>query len=184
MTSGIETEIKLQLTHAEQGTALLTKAGFEILVPRVFEENVMLDDQAGTLRASGKLLRVRRAGDLVTCTYKGPSLPGPHKQREEKEFTAASFEAVSLVFSALGYQERFRYEKYRTEFARAGQHGLAVLDETPIGCYLELEGEAEWIDRTAAELGFNTASYIASSYAKLYLQWCAANGQPVRNMVF
>lgn len=189
VNTGIETEIKLKLQDAAQGVALLAAAGFQVEVPRVFERNAVLDDDAATLRSSGRLLRLRQAGHRVTCTFKGPSRVGLHKQREEREFIADDYEAARLVFSGLGYQERFRYEKYRTEFIRTertgtSHAGLAVLDETPVGCFLELEGEAGWIDATALELGFSAADYLTSSYASLYFEWCAARGETPSNMVF
>jgi adenylate cyclase class 2 len=53
----------------------------------------------------------------------------------------------------LRYEPSFRYEKYRTEFAREGEAGVAVLGETPIGNFIELEGPGRWIDTTAREPG-------------------------------
>jgi adenylate cyclase class 2 len=72
----------------------------------------------------------------------------------------------------------FRYEKYRTEFARGSEPGLVTLDETPVGNFMELEGPARWIDHTAKVLGFSRDAYITDSYGKLYEDWCAA-----RNLV-
>jgi len=52
----------------------------------------------------------------------------------------------------------FRYEKYGPPFIcqiqNVGRGLLIELDETPIGAFVELEGPAEAIDRTATELGF------------------------------
>ena len=58
----------------------------------------------------------------------------------------------------------FRYEKYRTEFRQPRRAGVAMLDETPVGVYLELEGTPHWIDRTARRLGFQESDYITASY--------------------
>ena len=63
-------------------------------------------------------------------------------------------DAFTLVLDRLGYQPAFRYEKYRTQLQAAGEPGLITIDETPIGVYLELEGPQDWIDSTAARLGF------------------------------
>jgi len=47
-----------------------------------------------------------------------------------------------------------------------------------------LEGTTEWIDRTAARLGFSPAEYVTVSYAALYGEYRNANqGAPV-NMTF
>ena len=61
---------------------------------------------------------------------------------------------------------------------------MAVLDETPIGTYLELEGPGAWIDATAAELGFAARDYILLSYGTLYRNHCREMGMEVGHMVF
>jgi hypothetical protein len=35
-----------------------------------------------------------------------------------------------------------------------------MLDETPAGVFLELEGPSRWIDRTARRLGFAESDYL------------------------
>ena len=169
----IETEIKLRVENAAQARSLLRRHGFRVIKRRVFERNLVLDDEAGSLRERGMLLRVRGAGKpgglkIVSCTFKGVEKPGRHKSREEREFRADNLESCVALFAALGFREAFRYEKYRTELAHAGEPGHVTLDETPIGIFLELEGPARWIDRTAKELGFSAATYITESYGKLY----------------
>ena len=182
--SSVETEIKLPVASAARGRKLLRDAGFEIHVKRIFERNLVLDDDAQSLRNSERLLRVREAGKTVTCTFKGPPRVTNHKQREEREFKASSFQTALHLFAGIGFTERFRYEKYRTEFVQASAGGIATLDETPAGCFLELEGKSQWIDRTARALGFTPADYITISYSKIYLNWCAANGRKAANFVF
>jgi adenylate cyclase class 2 len=177
----IETEIKLRVGSSGQADvakvrALLRRHGFAIATPRVFEQNLVLDDREGTIRERGMLLRLRAAGKAVTCTFKGPETPGRHKSREEREFGANDLESCVAVFAALGFREVFRYEKYRTEFARDDEPGIVTLDETPVGNFMELEGPARWIDRTAKALGFSRAAYITDSYGKLYEDWCRKSG--------
>ncbi len=62
--------------------------------------------------------------------------------------------------------------------------GVATLDETPVGVYLELEGTPNWIDRMARKLGFDEAAYITASYGRLYLEWCKAHEINPSNMIF
>ena len=54
----------------------------------------------------------------------------------------------------------------------AAAHGKVLLDETPIGNFLEIEGSPRWIDRTARALGFFDGDYITRSYGYLYLAYC------------
>ncbi|MGA2714413.1 MAG: class IV adenylate cyclase [Bryobacteraceae bacterium] len=184
MKAPIETEIKLALSSAAKGRALLRRLGFKTIAPRIFERNLVLDDGRGSLRERRMLLRVRSAGKTVTCTFKGPEMPSRHKRRVENEFTASDFDSCLAVFAGLGFHEAFRYEKYRTEFARDREPGIATLDETPIGIYMELEGPARWIDRTAKALGFSRDAYITASYGQLYTDWCEVRGIQPTDMRF
>jgi adenylate cyclase, class 2 len=179
-----EIEVKIAVESAAQIRARLRAAGFRVHKTRVFEQNIVLDDAAGSLRSRHLLLRVRTAGKLITCTFKGQEIAGPHKRREEREFHADNLEECLALFSGLGYAPALRYEKYRTEFAREGEPGHAVVDETPIGVFMELEGPSRWIDKTARELGFSRDDYILLSYGRLFEQWCAEHGVESRNMAF
>jgi len=167
----IETEIKLPVGSPAKVRALLRARGFGIIAPRIFEQNLVLDDEAQSIRARGMLLRVRGAGKVVTCTFKGAATGVRHKSRVEREFHADKIEECLAVFAGIGYRERFRYEKYRTEFARRGEPGIVTLDETPIGNFMEIEGPSRWIDATAKELGFPRSAYVTLSYGRLFENW-------------
>lgn len=165
-----EVEIKLRVPSAEDARRLLRAAGFRVVRERVHESNVVYDTEEGSLRRTGRLLRVREAGSRVLLTYKGPAENATHKSREEIEVSVSDRGAFCLVLERLGMMPSFLYEKYRTEFRQPGIDGFATVDETPIGDYIELEGDAAWIDRTAAELGFRQRDYITASYASLYFK--------------
>lgn len=179
-----ETEIKLAVDDANAARGLLRAAGFRVFKRRVFEANTVFDTQELTLRKAGLLLRVRQAGSVRTLTYKGPSTPSKHKSREELELVIPDARVISAILERLGFHPVFRYEKYRTEYKKPGGRGVATLDETPVGIYLELEGSALWIDRTARKLNFSEQDYITQSYAALYLDWCRRHGIEPGDMVF
>jgi adenylate cyclase class 2 len=180
----IETEIKLRVESAPKARALLRRHAFAVTALRVFERNLVLDNEQATLRESGMLLRLRSAGSVTTCTFKGPVTTTRLKSREEIEFRASDIESCIALFEALGFREAFRYEKYRAEFARAGEPGHVTLDETPIGVFMELEGPGRWIVRTAKTLGFQPSLWITESYSKLYDDWCQAKGIEPKDMRF
>ncbi|HWR50664.1 MAG TPA: class IV adenylate cyclase [Bryobacteraceae bacterium] len=181
---GLEVEIKLRLEDAEDGLRRLAEAGFVIARARTFESNTVYDTAAGELRRSDRLLRVRTSGDRVLLTYKGPSIAARHKTREEIETALPEAHTVPLILERLGYRPAFRYEKYRTGFGRAGEPGEAVLDETPIGAFLELEGPPDWIDRTTVLLGFSPADAITATYAALYFDYVRDHPSAPAQMVF
>jgi len=179
-----ETEIKLAVANINAARGMLRAAGFRVWKRRVFESNTVFDTPELTLRQAGLLLRMRQAGSVRTLTYKGPSIPGKHKSREELELVIPDARVMIAIIERLGYHPVFRYDKYRTEFKQFRGRGVAVLDETPVGVYLELEGAARWIDRTARKLNFSEQDYITVSYASLYLDWCSRHGIRPGNMVF
>jgi adenylate cyclase, class 2 len=179
-----EIEIKLAVPDARTARRMLRKAGFEVSRGRVFEANTLFDTPKLTLRKSGRLLRVRTAGRTSTVTYKGVPETGRHKSREELEVTVNDARKASAIAERIGFRPVFRYEKYRTEYQQPRWAGVAVVDETPIGVYLELEGTPAWIDRTARRLGFPEKDYITVSYGGLYLDWCKKNNCKPGDMVF
>ena len=79
---------------------------------------------------------------------------------------------------------RFRYEKFRTEFADISHSGHVVLDETPIGNIGEIEGPAKWIDDVARKLGISEADYITLSYATMFFAWRERTGSTACEMTW
>ncbi len=179
-----EVEVKISVADAARTRSLLRENGFRIHKARVFERNLVLDDEAGSVRARNLLLRVRTAGKQITCTFKGKEIPGPHKRREEREFHPDQADECLAVFAGLGFLPTYTYEKYRTEFTRGEEPGVVTLDETPIGTFLELEGPARWIDATAKLLGHSRADYITASYGRLYEEWCKEYEIESKDMTF
>jgi len=179
-----EVEIKLRVGSVEQAKRLLRTAGFKVSKRRIFESNTVFDTSSLELRASSRLLRLRQSGNAHILTFKGTPTAGRHKTREEIETSLGDAEALREILARLGFKVVFRYEKYRTEFRRPDEAGLATLDETPIGVFLELEGSPTWIDRAARLLGFSESDYLTESYGGLFLQWCSKKGIKSDRMVF
>ena len=188
MSGPVETEIKLSIKDGlDSARALLEGHGFAIVQPRTLQADQVYDFPDDLLRKSGRLLRVRSETALdhtaAILTYKGPTAPGPHKSREELETSAADGPTLELIFNRLGLVPSFRYEKYRVTYQLSGDPGVVVIDETPIGVFLELEGPSYWIDATASRLGFTPQDYIVASYASLYRTYLTKHSGPP-DMVF
>jgi len=162
----------------------LSQLGYVIVKPRVLEVNIVFDTPSAVLRRESKLLRLRQAGRTGIITFKGPPAPGPYKSREEIEAGVSDGPGMQLVLERLGFAPVFRYEKYRTEYARPRQAGVIMLDQTPIGNFLELEGSPRWIDSAARALGYSQADYLTASYGALYLQHCRDSGATPVHMTF
>jgi adenylate cyclase class 2 len=155
-----------------------------VAVPRSFESNVLFDTPDSRLRSEGRLLRIRSFRGTVTLTFKGPAQSHVYKSRPETELTISSKDAGILVLEGLGLSPQFIYEKYRTQYDRERSRGIVLLDETPIGTFLEIEGDPRSIDAAAKALGFRRGDYITSSYGKLYRDYCAVQKVAPANMVF
>jgi adenylate cyclase class 2 len=182
----VETEIKLRLTQGpKRARALLEQHGFQVTGPRQLETDQIFDLPTGELRQRGRVLRLRSTGGQWTVTYKGPAdTSAKHKSREEIETDVSDGAVFAEILERLGYRPTFAYEKFRTTFKVAGEEGIATLDETPIGDFLELEGPGYWIDQTAVKLGFGPADYITSSYAALYEEHRRTHATVPRDMQF
>lgn len=171
-----ETEIKLKIADPGQIRQKLLSLGFLISVERSFEDNHVYDLPDGSLRQRGCLFRVREYNGKTITTYKGPATIAFNvKSREEVEAEVSPGGNFHRMLEGLGMRLSFRYQKYRTEFRRdigkAGGEGIYVMvDETPIGNYLEIEGSKEGIESVASTLGFSTPDYITDSYLSLYLK--------------
>jgi adenylate cyclase class 2 len=180
----VETEIKLAVPDVRAARRLLRDAGFRVSRRRVFEANTLFDTPRNALRRSRTLLRLRQAGGAAIVTYKGAPTASRHKSREELETSVADAKEMRSILERLGFRAMWRYEKYRTEYRLERGAGMATLDETPIGVYVELEGSSNWIDRMARVLGFGPPDYIALSYGRLYLEDCQRRKVTPGDMVF
>ena len=127
----------------------------------------MLWDRNGELRATGSALRTRSYAGQSRLTWKGPKVPDPIlKIRPEQESGIENPEALDAILRALGYAPVLRMEKSRAVWERAELE--ACLDETPFGCYLELEGEPQAIRAAMESLGLAPDRAEPRSYPELY----------------
>lgn len=178
-----EVEIKF-LVHAP--TALvraLQSAGFTEKTPSTFESNTLYDNALGDLRRAGEVLRLRLYGERWRLTHKSRgSTEARHKSRVEHETGVEDGEQMHAILLALGFSSSFVYEKYRAEWTDGV--GDVVIDRTPIGHIAEIEGDPEWIDRTARALGVHERDYITASYIELFFRWKQRTGSAAINMTF
>ena len=74
---------------------------------------------------------------------------------------------MEAILDKIGFRPFFIYEKFREVFVLDGVR--VMLDETPIGNFLEIEGQPAGIDAAAARLGFSRGEYLNDSYYRLFL---------------
>lgn len=184
--NAVEIEVKFRVEDVDALADRLRALGFRTVTPRTFERNTLYDTPDRKLRAIQSILRIRKYGDRWVLTHKClPQDHDPnarHKHRIETETEIADGEALGEVFTQLGYEPVFVYEKWRAEYADATGH--CVVDETPIGAFAELEGPEDWIDAVSEKFGLDASSLMTLSYGRLFESWCSETGNPLRDMTF
>jgi len=184
MSSSREIEIKFRIANLDSLVDRLHELGLEQVTPRTHEMNTLFDLPGRPLRARGDLLRLRKYGESWMLTHKAKSKEkdGPHKTRIETETRVENGQEMEAILRALQFEPSFRYEKFRAEWK--GSEGHAVIDETPIGNFGEIEGPPEWIDSMARDLSVSPKDYITETYGGLFAAWKKQTGSPAQEMTF
>lgn len=160
----------------------------EEILPRHFEDNFVLDSDDHRLGIAGVMLRLRTASGKGWITWKGAPVAHPMlKIREEIEVEVGEVQGLLRIFQGIGFRTVFRYQKYRTVFHVSfpdGSHLAAMFDETPIGSFLELEGEEAAIQQALRCLNIPEERTTSASYGALHREYCARRGIPFGDMTF
>ena len=162
-----EIELKLPSRDLDAVRRRIQEQGGAAVSPLHFESNDLYDDAQGRLASSGCTLRLRRANNDTILTFKGPArFESGVKRRREFETSVADGEAAEAILAGLGLTKRFRYEKRREEWKF--EDCLIALDQTPLGDFVEIEGDPTQIRRAVSLLELDSSEAIPYSYAKLY----------------
>lgn len=186
MATTFEAEVKLACDDLDR----LRGAGFELSVvePRHFEDNWLLDSPDQRLLRQGAALRIRLVEGKGWVTYKGAvrDSGSPVKVREEIEVETTGPDRMVELFERVGFRRAFRYQKYRTMYRLAldGSDLKVVLDETPMGNFIEIEGDESGILRVLEAAGFSAADVVPESYPELQASRCRERGVPLEDLVF
>ena len=168
--TSLESELKIPVTDFERVRASLRRERAVVVQVMAREINLLLDQHDGGLRTAGSLLRLRQHGDRNLLTLKGPvSYSGSIKVRSEHETEFSNFPRMVDIFERLGFSVFMRYEKDREEWL-LGEFSV-VLDHTPMGDFVEVEGPPERLEQAAQLLGLETASAVRGSYVSLWLEY-------------
>jgi adenylate cyclase class 2 len=191
--SGLEIEVKLGVASLPEAHRRLAALPATLTEGRQFEDNDIFDLPDGRLAAAKSLLRLRLVGSAGMVTFKS-LVEGTDwddvrvKVRAEVQTPVGAPEAMRNILLRLGFSRVYRYQKYRSYYRWTDPASGAVLsislDETPIGIYIELEGDKPAIDNAAGRMGWAQDDYIVDDYRTLHLAWLEQRGLPSGDMVF
>ena len=182
-TQNEEIEVKFVLDDLAAMRQRVMDMGAVLKTPRTYENNVTYDTADSRLRQGGRLLRLRRDRRNV-LTYKEPL---PHedadfKVRQEFEVEVSDFAQAQAIVEKLGFATSMRYEKYRETFAY--ESAEIVLDELPVGTFMEIEATREQIRSITAALGLDFATRLRGSYGDILEAVCATYDLPLSDLTF
>ncbi len=161
----------------------LVERGSQLLHPIALEDNWVLDDARRSLSAAGRLLRLRRFGGQATLTLKGQaSFSGGVKSRVEMETEVADAEQTLAILSGLGFAPVRRYQKRRESFSL--DRVIVALDETPMGAFVELEGQADQLPAVAHALELDPHAAALGTYLDLWSAYRTGHPDAPEDMVF
>jgi adenylate cyclase class 2 len=175
----VEIEKKYRLTQPERDElSLRLRQVGATLRGREFEENTLY---AGVgLDPQRQVLRLRRAGDTTTFTYKErDDSASSIKRHREDETRVENAEALAAILEALGYHPTLVYEKRRATWL-VGQTEV-VLDELPFGLFVEIEGEENDIRKVESLLNLSEAAAEMATYPELAAQHGERRGSVIES---
>ncbi len=178
-----ELEVKFYVKNLLPFEQKLKQLNATLTQPRTHEINLRFDTPDQSLSRSYQVLRLRQDQE-ARLTYKGLGeiLEGV-RIRREIEFSVSDFKSAQSFLEALGYQVIFMYEKYRSVYCFNDM--LVMLDEMPVGYFLELEGaNPEIILSTSQILGLRWETRILDSYTVLFDRVRQSCGLNIRDLSF
>ena len=166
----LEKELKIPVENLQLVQKALSARGAILLTPMAREENFLLDSEDGRLGAKGCVLRLRRYGERRVLTFKGPArYEGPIKIRTEQELGIDRLSPMREVFELLGFSVVARYQKDREAWRL--DDAEVVLDHTPMGDFVEVEGPIHTLEGVARSIGLDPTTAVRGSYMGLWREY-------------
>jgi adenylate cyclase class 2 len=178
-----EIEVKFIIDDLAAMRQRIIAIGAYLKTPRTYEDNVTFDTPDQRLERQGRLLRLRRDQHNIV-TYKEPGLTDQQdfKVRHEYEVSVSDFAQMYTILEKIGFHPALRYEKYRETFTY--KEAELLLDETPCGVFLEIEGAQETIRDLAAQLGIDFNTRLTASYGEIFKAVCTTYHLQLTDMTF
>lgn len=178
-----EIEVKLLLKDYSALMQKISALHLPCSQERIHEFNLRYDLPDGSLVAQKQVLRLRK-DTQARLTFKGPGVMEEDVlTRKEIEVVVSDFDATNRLLQALGYKVVMMYEKFRANYLM--DNLVLSVDETPLGLFIELEGESPAQVRKAADaLGLDWEARINLSYSALLNIFNQSSGHTFRDLSY
>lgn len=162
----LEIEVKIKIEHLAEVKEKILSLGATLIKERHEHDDTFYDFPSLELRRKHHALRVRKINKKTFLTFKGPEQQSrKFKIREEFETEVKNERHLRKILKSLGFQPVFQYSKFRTVFRN--KRLTICLDETPVGNFLELEGQQSDIVKFAHKLDVSKEDFIKLDYVQL-----------------
>jgi adenylate cyclase class 2 len=134
---------------------------------RFFEINFRYEDNEKNLIKKKSLLRLRK-DSKTTLTFKSEPIEKKEdfKILHELEVEVNDFQTMNSILEALGFHKEQVYEKWRETLVL--ENTIFCIDTMPFGNFLEIEGIAPGIKKSAALLDLQWENRILLNYLSIY----------------
>ncbi|MBS7287418.1 MAG: class IV adenylate cyclase [Candidatus Freyarchaeota archaeon] len=175
----IEVEVKYRVSRevVDHIVSKLLSIGGVPLSEEV-QEDFYFQHPSRDFAVTDEALRVRRVGDKVDVTYKGPRIDHKSKTREEIRVRVESLDDFILLLERLGFLQVAKVIKTRKTY-RLGETLLHLDRVNGVGFFIEIEATVEKKDEVerkrdellskAEKLGIPAESFERRSYLEIIL---------------
>lgn len=162
-----EIEVKVPVKDFKEVKKLLKNLKAKKKCKETLEKNILFENKYIKIKDKDWVFRLRSFGEknLLTLKTKAKGKKG-FKVREEINLYFDDFEKMKKILEKLGFFEAFYYEKYRESYDLSGLE--ISLDRTPVGNYVELEGEYRKILSFLDKMGVKIEQTLSLSYYQLF----------------
>ncbi|MBN2134101.1 MAG: CYTH domain-containing protein [Acidobacteria bacterium] len=192
----IETEIKLIIRDQQHLSEIKEFCKSSSTAVFRFEDDKLFDFEDNRLSEKSSIFRLRAAYqfspdnneiDLESVNYrftwKSPADGDPgFKVMNEIELLVQGKQPVSEFIKSFQLSEIFHYQKFREIYHL--EKTEILIDRTPMGFIVEIEGEQGEIDKLAEQFGFTRADYINKDYYCLWQDYREELGIQSKDMIF
>jgi adenylate cyclase class 2 len=178
----VEIEVKFHLPEVDSARKRILAMG-ATRSGRFPETNIRFEDGARSLQTQGILLRLRK-DHRTTLTLKSrpPEPDKDFKVHRELEVQVDDFDTCRAILEGLGFHAEQIYEKWRETFS-VGNTKL-LIDTTPYGVLLEIEGQRSDIRNIADQLGLKWEERILLNYLEIFEIVRQEESLPFNDMTF